>query len=672
MMKRSKGILLLVFLLGSRRTEAQESKSLRFDLDNMEKTADPCTDFYRYACGSWMQKNPIPPDQSRWGRFNQLADRNREILKRVLEEASKDVSGREPIDQKIGDFYASCMDEPAAEGLGSTPLKPELDEVAGLRAKPDLPGLVARLRRDGVNAFLTLVSEQDFKNPESVIARVDQGGLGLPDRDMYFKDDAASADLRAKYVDHVKATFVLAGDTPAKAAAGAKTVMDFETALAKVSMDRVARRDPANVYHMMKKEEVLALAPSFPLGPFFQAAETPAFTELNVAVPDFVKGMNALVEKTDLESLRTYVRWRVVDSKAALLSKPFVEEDFSFNGKALTGAKELRPRWKRCVDRTDVALGEALGERYVALTFGKEGKERTAKMVAALEKALGEDIVALDWMTPETKTQAEGKLGAIANKIGYPDAWRDYSTLKVERKGLVENFTRANAFEFRRTLSKIGRPLDRKEWRMTPPTVNAYYRATLNDINFPAGILQPPFYDNDMDDAVNFGGIGAVIGHELTHGFDDQGRKFGPDGSLKDWWTEADAREFEKRAQCIVDEYGSFSPVPDVKLNGKLTLGENTADNGGVRVALRALHESSPEAKGIDGFTPDQRFFLGFAQVWCENRTSESARLLAQVDPHSPGRYRVNGTVSNMPEFQKAFGCKEGQAMVRENMCHVW
>jgi putative endopeptidase len=646
--------------------------NLRFDPLNMDKAVDPCTDFYRYACGTWIANNPIPPDQSRWGRFNELADRNREILKGILEKASLALPQRDAVDQKIGDFYASCMDEEKANALGDSPLKTDLDAIAGLAAKSDLPALVAQLRREGVNALLTLGSEQDFKEPTSVIARVDQGGLGLPDREMYLKDEAAALELRKKYVAHIQNTFVLLGDSAEQASAEAKTVMDLETALAKVSLDRVKRRDPVNVYHKMTTQELGALAPAFSFESFFAVTDAPSLSALNVAVPDFVKGMDALVQQTDLGSLKTYLRWHVANARAPLLSKRFVDEDFDFNGKALTGAKEIRPRWKRCVDRVDTALGEALGQRYVALTFGKEGKERTVKMVAALEKALEKDIADLPWMTPTTKAQAERKLQAIANKVGYPDTWRDYSSLKIERGDLVGNFTRANAFEFRRTLAKIGRPLDRKEWRMTPPTVNAYYSASLNDINFPAGILQPPFFDNAMDDAVNFGGIGAVIGHELTHGFDDQGRKFAPDGSLNDWWTEADAREFEKRTQCLVDEYSGFTAVSDVKLNGKLTLGENTADNGGVRVALMALESAGKSAPPKDGFTQEQRFFLGFAQVWCQNQTDESSRLLAQVDPHSPGRYRVNGVVANMPEFQKTFACKAGSPMVRENMCHVW
>jgi putative endopeptidase len=657
--------------LGVPRASAADAKS-SFGPTDVDKTVDPCQNFYQYACGTWLAKNPIPSDEARWGRFNELQQRNEEVLRGILEKASVADPKRDAIDQKIGDYYASCMDEPKANSLGTSPLKADFGAVATLKTKAELPALVARLRSHGVGVFASFESVPDFKDPKNVIADVDQGGLGLADRDMYLKDDAHSQEMRKKYLAHVQKMLVLLGDKEARGAAEAKVIMDLETALAKASMDRVARREPANLYHKMTTKELASLSPAFSWEAFFKESGAPAFPSLNVIVPDFVKGMNAVIERTDVASLKTYLRWHVLSANAPLLSKPFVDQNFDFYGKTMTGAAEIQPRWKRCVQAVDGDLGDALGERYVALTFGAEGKARTVKMVNALEKALARDIADLPWMTPATKAQADVKLRAITNKVGYPEHWRDYTTLTIDRTDLVGNSIRANAYEFRRELAKIGTPLDRTEWDMSPPTVNADYNPTHNDINFPAGILQPPFYDNAMDDAVNFGGIGAVIGHELTHGFDDSGRKFAADGGLSDWWTDADAKEFEKRAQCIVDEYAGFSVVDDLKLNGKLTLGENTADNGGLRIALMALLDTEPNGPSRDGFTPAQRFFLGWGQVWCESQHDELARLRVQVDPHSPSRDRVNGALSNMPEFQKAFGCKAGSPMVRENMCRVW
>jgi predicted metalloendopeptidase len=426
----------------------------------------------------------------------------------------------------------------------------------------------------------------------------------------------------------------------------------------------------------MTVTELSALAPNFQFARFFADRRGPSFTEINVVPPDFFQKVNPLIDSVSLADWKTYLRWHAVRAAAPLLSQPFVDENFSFQGKYLSGAKEIQARWKRCVQLTDGTLGEALGQPYVQETFGAEGKQRMLKMVNALEEALGDDIQSLDWMTPETKKQAEAKLQAISNKIGYPDQWRDYSTLVIKRGDLLGDAQRARAFEVKRNLNKIGQPLDKKEWGMTPPTVNAYYNPPENNINFPAGILQPPFFDKSADDAVNFGGIGVVIGHELTHGFDDQGSKYSGDGNLKNWWTDADRQEFDKRTTCVADEYSSFIAVEDVHLNGRLTLGENTADNGGIHIALMALHKAAAKDASInqtkEGFTAEQRFFIGFAQVWCENRTPESARLLAKTDPHSPGQYRVIGTVENNPDFAKAFNCKPGQKMVSANACHVW
>jgi len=646
-----------------------------FDEKSLDKTADPCFDFYQYSCGGWIKNNPIPADQPAWGRFNELAERNRVILHNILEDAAK-ATNRDANGQKIGDFYASCMDEEAINKKGVTVLKPEFDRIAAVKDKAELPAIVGYLHDHGVSAFFGFSSGPDFKNAKEVIAQADQGGLSLPDRDYYMKDDAKSVGLRKAYLQHVTNVFKLLGDAPDKAAAEAKTVMDVETALAKGAMDRVERRDPAKVYHKLSSQEWQALAPSFLMANYVTDLGTPKFTALNVANPEFFKSLDAELKTASLDDLKTYMRWHVVHEFAAVLPVPFVNENFDFFGKTLFGAKELRPRWKRCTAASDANLGEALGKVYVEKYFPAEAKARTLKMVKELEEALGKDIQSLDWMSETTKKQALVKLDAIQNKIGYPDKWRDYSSLKIVRGDALGNAERANEFETRYQLNKIGKPLDKREWQMSPPTVNAYYDPSENNINFPAGILQPPFYDFKADDAVNFGGIGAVIGHELTHGFDDQGALFDAEGNLKNWWTPEDRKAFNERTECIVKEYDNFVAVDDVHVRGKLTLGENTADNGGLRIAHMALLSSimagakAPEK--IDGYTPEQRLFLGWGQIWCQNQSEQIARLLAQTNEHSPGKYRVNEVVQNMPEFQKAWGCKPGQPMVSQNACHVW
>ena len=670
-------VLLVLTIASFGQSNPASSFGPGFSVDVIDKTVDPCTDFYQYACGNWLKHTEIPADQSRWGSFTELFERNLATLRGILEKASANDPGRNAIDQKIGDYYSSCMDEKAVNEKGFEPLRPELDRIAAAKDKPALIDAVARAHMMGANTLFAFYSAPDLHNADAVIANIDQGGLSLPDRDYYLKDDARMVEMRKHLVEYVTQGFTLAGQSPQQAADSAQTVLRVETALAKASMDRTARRDPKNRDHKMTKDAATRLASNFYLERYFTDVNSPGFSDLNVGNPDFFKQVNALLETESVDALKTYVSWRLLDNTAPFLSQPFVDANFKMR-QAITGQKEIQARWKRCVTATDRGLGEALGQRYVELTFGAEGKERMLKMVNALEKSLDADIQDLPWMTEETKKQAKIKLQAIRNKIGYPDTWRDYSSLTIGRGDLLGNYLRANQFEAKRVINKIGKPLDRKEWGMTPPTVNAYYSSSQNDINFPAGILQPPFFDKQMDDGVNFGAIGLVIGHELTHGFDDQGRKFDAQGNLRDWWTEQDGREFEKRASCIADEYGNFVSVDDLKLNGRLTLGENTADNGGARISYNALEvliaqdPTGKAAQKIDGYTPEQRYFLGFARVWCEQRRPEVARTMVLTDSHSPGKYRVNGTVQNMPEFQKAWGCKAGQPMVAANACRVW
>jgi predicted metalloendopeptidase len=654
-----------------------DQATIGYSVANIDKTVDPCVDFFQYACGNWLKRTEIPADQSRWGSFNSLDERNKEAMRTILEKAAVASPNRSAIDQKIGDFYGSCMDEKAVNEKGLDAVKPELDHLSAVQDKAGFIDEVAHLRMAGVRSLFSFYSASDLHNADQVIAYIDQGGLSLPDRDYYIKDDARMTQMRNHLVEYATQVFTLAGQSPEQAAESAKTVLRVETELAKASMDRTMRRDPRNRDHKMTRDDAVALASNFHLDRYFTDVNAPSFTDLNVGNPDFFKQVNSVIESESLDSLKTYATFRVLDSAAPWMSPPFVEAEFKMQ-QALTGQAQIQDRWKRCVDLTDNVLGEALGQRYVEVNFPPASRQRMLKMVNALEMSLDEDIATLSWMTNETKKQAKVKLQAIRNKIGYPEVWRDYSTLTIERGDLMGNVERANDFESKRQIAKIGKPLDRKEWGMTPPTVNAYYSGSFNEIVFPAGILQPPFFDPNVDDAVNFGGIGLVIGHELTHGFDDQGRKFDPQGNLRDWWTAEDGKEFEKRASCVADEYSNFVAVDDLKLNGRLTLGENTADNGGARIALMALEQmmaSDPkgkESQTIDGYTPEQRFFLGFGRVWCEKTRPEAARMRVTVDPHSPGRYRVNGTVQNMPEFQKAWGCKAGQPMVSANACHVW
>ena len=646
------------------------------DLEAIDKSANPCNNFFQYACGSWIKNHPIPADESRYGRFNELQDRNLAILRSILEESAKQ-QNRSAIDQKIGGFYQSCMNEPLIEQKGKAPLIPELEKISDITNQQELEDEVARLQQMQVTVFFNFGSSPDLNDARMVIGDLDQGGLGLPERDYYFRTDPKSQEIRQKYVAHLEKLYELIGVAEPDAQKKAATVMVIETALAKASLDVTSRRDPQTLNHKMSRSELAQLSPRFDLNRFFVQVETPQFNSLNVDVPAFMKALSDVVGNTKLDDLKDYLRAHYISSSARLLPKTFVTENFDFYSRTLAGVKELKPRWKRCVAATDDELGDALGRKFVEKTFGEQGKQRTMAMVHEIEKQMGNDIDSISWMTPETKNQAQIKLRAVADKIGYPEKWKDYATVQINGDDYFGNWYRANEYESKRQRDKIGKPVDRTEWAMSAPTVNAYYDPTQNNINFPAGILQPPFYSNQFGNAVNYGAIGVVIGHELTHGFDDEGRQFDADGNLKDWWRKSDEEQFTKLADCIVKEYGAFSPVPGVKVNGKLTLGENTADNGGIQLAYMALlddlaKKSMPLTDKVDGYTQAQQYFVGFGQVWCENERPESARMSVQTDPHSPPEFRVNGVVSNMQQFSEAFGCKEGDKMYAANACRVW
>jgi endothelin-converting enzyme/putative endopeptidase len=684
-MKKKLPVLLAVLLATARAATAQPPAPAAkapgaLDVAALDRSVDPCTNFYEFACGGWRKANPIPADQTRWGRFNELAERNREDLRAILEKAMAPGASRSPVEAKVGDYYAACMDEPGIEARGTEPVRPILERVAAVDSKAAFFQLLGRHESEALPALFRFGSAPDMHDSRQTIASVGQGGLGLPDRDDYLDEDAKSREKRERYVEHVARVLELGGATPAQAKEDAATVLRVETALAAAHLRRVEMRDPRNRDNPMSVEELQRLAPAFEWGEYLKATGAPAFARLNVTSRKYFAEGNAVVLATPLADWKAWLRWHVLRTAAPFLGSAFVNEDFRFNRAYLQGAKEIEPRWKRCVQATDRALGDALGQLYVEKTFGADGKARMARMIEAITAAMREDIETLDWMTPETKKKALAKLAAFdASKVGYPDRWKDYSSVEVRRDDHFGNSRRARVFEVKRELARIDRPTDRTLWGMTPPTVNAYYSAANNEIVFPAGILQPPFFDRAIDDPVNFGAIGVVIGHEYTHGFDDQGSKFDADGNLANWWTEADRRAFDERTACFAKQYEGYVVVKDeangdVRLNGRLTLGENTADNGGLRVAWAALQKAlagRPRAE-VDGFTPEQRFFLGFANVWCQNVTEAAARQLAQNDTHSAGAFRVIGSVSNMPEFAEAFSCRAGQPMVRENACRAW
>ncbi|HEY6136803.1 MAG TPA: M13 family metallopeptidase [Thermoanaerobaculia bacterium] len=677
-MKRAALLLLLLAapLLAQTTPLTQLPYTPSLDVPSMDKSVDPCVDFYQYACGGWMAHNPIPPDQASWSVYGKVADENARFLWGVLEEDAKPGADRTPVQQKIGDYFHACMDTAAIESSGAAPLRPLLGEIDALKSKRQLAQFLGRehQRTYGSGWLFGFGATQDYNDATQVIAEADAGGLGMPDRDYYVNGSARSKELRAKYVAHVQKMLELAGESKAKAKSDAATAMRIETALAKASLSRVERRNPYNLNHKMTVAALAKLTPSFEWKAYLvESGVISKVQTLNVTQPKFYKALEQVLKREPMPAIKAYLRWHAVHARAPYLSNAFVSEDFDFYRKTLRGVKEMPPRWKQCVRYVDRDLGEALGQEFVRRTFTPETKAKTVDMTKRIETAMEEEIKSLDWMTDATKTRALEKLHAVANKVGYPERWRDYSALAVKRDDFAGNAARATVFESLRELDKIGKPVDRGEWGMTPPTVNAYYNPQMNDINFPAGVLQPPLYDPKLDDAPNYGNTGSTIGHELTHAFDDEGRQFDAQGNLKDWWTPADAKAFEERVQCVRDQYADYTIVDDIKINSKLTSGEDVADLGGTLLAYIAWKAADPnDTQAIDGFTPDQRFFIGFAQWACENQREENLRANAITNPHSPGKYRINGIVSDLPQFQRAFKCGESAPMVRKKACKVW
>ena len=644
-----------------------------FDLTGMDKTVKPCDDFYRFAVGKWRESNPLKPEYARFGRFEELAERNRNVLKQILEEDAA-VSNPAPgsAQQKLGDFYAACMNEPAIEQAGLTPIQGELDRINAINDRSALMTELGHLHAEGYGPLFRVGGENDYHNSKMVIATLNAGSIGLPDRDYYIRGDDRFSKIRSQYVEHVAKMLTLAGQDSSQA----ERIVQLETKLAQAMLPRVELREPEKRYHITTVADLALMAPGVDWQSYLHGLGVDQ-ASLNVTQPNYIKTVNQLLSDVSLDDWKAYLKWTVIDATASSLNRALSEEDFRFNGTVLSGTQRQEDRWKRCVRAADTNLGQLLGQEYVRRNFTPEAKAKMNALIDNLVAALREDIPTLSWMGPETKQAALQKLDAFARHIGYPEKWRDYSALDITRNSYAEDVQAARQFGFRRTINRIGKPDDPAEWTFfTPPTVNASYNSTRNDITFPAGILQPPFYDPNADDAYNYGGIGVVIGHEMTHGFDDQGAKFDPQGNLRNWWTQQDLTNFQARTACVANEYNEFNVAPGVNINGKLVNGEAVADLGGATIALRAYEKSlqGKQRRNIDGYTPEQRFFLGFAQVWGENMAMQEQTRRALTDPHAQGPFRVNGTVANMPEFQKAWSCNETAPMVREaaKRCSIW
>jgi len=649
-----------------------------FDPSLIDRGVNPCENFYQYSCNGWLKRNPLPPDQTSYGRFAELVEINRLHLRQILERASVASPSRTANEQKIGDEYASCMDVAAIDKAGLEPLEPELNRIEALKSVAELPMLLGHLHRIGVNAFFGMGSGQDFADASSVISFYGAGGLGLPERDYYTRADPKSVEQRGQYVDHVRKMFVLAGESDAEAQKDAQTVLAIETELAKASLTITEQRDPQNLNHPTDIASFAKELTHFSLAEYVDAAHAPASGKMNDMEPKFFAEFNKLLAETPLDEVKTYLRWRLLDGYAGTsLPESFDNENWNFYSHILNGAEKQQDRWKRCTRRVDQEMGEALGQVYVAKYFPPDAKQRALEMTLAIEQAMGKDIDSLDWMSAATKVKAKEKLHAVMNKIGDPEKWRDYSKLEIVRGDALGNQERAHEFEFARDLAKIGKPVDKTEWQMSPPTVNAYYDPQQNNVNFPAGYFQPPFFSEKEDDAANFGDMGSTIGHELTHGFDDEGRQFDKDGNLADWWTKDDEQKFNDRAACEVKQYDAIEAVPGVHLNGKLTLGENLADLGGLWLAWLAWMDKAQSAHldmtaKTDGYTPDQRFWIAYAQQWCTQTRPEQLRTQAETDPHAPEEYRTNTVLEDLPDFAKSFSCKKTDKMVAPTPCRVW
>jgi putative endopeptidase len=644
------------------------------DVNSLDRRVDPCNDFYKFTCGGWQKNNPIPNDQSSWSVYAKLGNDNEQFLWGILEDDAK-LKNRTPVQQKVGDYFAACMNTAAIDAKGDAPVQPVLNQIAELETRQQLIDALTILHhRNRGSFFFNAGTGQDAVDASTIIVEVGAGGLGLPDRDYYLKTDPRSVKLREEYVAYIEQLLALTDEPAVKTKVDAEAILRIETSLAKASLTRLDRRDPHKVYHRMSLAELAALTPSIDWAKYFATQGAPGLKKLNVSQPEFMKAVQAELTTEDLEALRAYLRFHVLTAAAPSLARPYEQANFDFYSHTLRGTPAMAPRWKTCTRAVDRNLGEALGQEFVRRTFSAEKKARTQRMTVQIEQAMQQEIEALDWMSPETKAEALRKLHAIRNKIGYPEHWRDYTSLKVTPEDYAADVDAAYRFDDAREWAKLGKPVDLNEWGMTPPTVNAYFNPQMNDINFPAGVLQPPLYDAEEDDAPNYGNTGATIGHELTHAFDDEGRQFDAKGNLRDWWTADDAKGFESRINCIRDQYAGYVVVDDLHINSKLTSGEDVADLGGTLLAYIAWKKQTEGMKlgDAEGFTPDQRFFVGMAQWACENQRPENERLSVATDPHSPGFARINGVVSNMPQFQKAFGCKAGQPMVHVPTCRVW